>query len=340
MMSRKNQLSVKHALVSPEAMVIAAIMVLSLVVGAFDPSFWSWATVFNVVRNGVVELTFALGVLLVLIAGGIDVSFDAIGIFSAYSVTALAVHGFFGGDVWIAFLLAGAVGFVLGLVNAAAIVVLRLPVLIVTLGTRAIFVGILLTFIGSDYFHELPGQMGVFGSASLIVAPLGNGRSVGLTTQIIPVVILVILVSLLLRRTMIGRTIFALGGGADAARRIGLPLALTRVVAFGAAGMLAGFAGIMHVTLLGYANPYDLVGHELNVLAAVVLGGAYIFGGRGSVLGTVLGVILIELISYSLILLGIPPSWQQASVGVILLLGIGAQSLTRRSQDRAEAAMI
>ncbi len=329
----------KYVLVSPEAMVIAAIIVFSIFVGIIEPNFFSLATLFNIVRNGVVELTFALGVMLILVSGGIDVSFDAIGIFAGYTVITLAVNGVFGGSIWIAYTLAALIGLSLGLVNAAAVVLLRLPVLIVTLGTRGVFAGVLLSFIGANYFHDLPGQLHTVGSASLVSAALGHGHSVGLTVQIIPVVILVVLIAWFVRKSMLGRTVYAIGGNAATARQIGLPVTLTRVVVFAIAGMLAGIAGIMHVTLLGYANPYDLVGNELNVLAAIVLGGTYIFGGRGTVLGTVLGVVLIELIGYSLILLSIPSAWQQASVGVILLLGIGAQSLTRRSQRRAEASM-
>jgi simple sugar transport system permease protein len=94
---------------------------------------------------------------------------------------------------------------------------------------------------------------------------------------------------------------------------------------------------MMHVTRVGLANPYELVGSELDVIAAVVLGGASIFGGTGSVTGTVLGVLLITLVKNSLILLGIPSTWQRFAVGMLLLIGITAQSLSASTRRRRPA---
>ena len=106
------------------------------------------------------------------------------------------------------------------------------------------------------------------------------------------------------------------------------------------AGTLAGLAGMIHVALIANANPYELVGSELQPIAAVVLGGASIFGGRGSVLGTVLGAVLIALINYSMVLLGVPTAWTQVVVGAFLLLGISAQLLRRRRPSVHPAASV
>ena len=100
---------------------------------------------------------------------------------------------------------------------------------------------------------------------------------------------------------------------------------------------VARIAGMMHVTRVGLANPYELVGGELDVIAAVVLGGASIFGGSGSVTGTVLGVVLITLVKNSLILLGVPSTWQRFAVGLLLLVGIMAQALSARLRRRGPA---
>jgi simple sugar transport system permease protein len=151
---------------------------------------------------------------------------------------------------------------------------------------------------------------------------------------IVPAIVICILVSVMLRYTMVGRGIFAIGGDAESARRAGFPVARIQVFIYLLVGVLAGIAGLMHVTQVRLANPYELVGGELDVIAAVVLGGASIFGGKGSVLGTVLGVVLLALIRNSLILLGVPGTWQRAAVGAMLIIGVTAQALSYSSRRR------
>jgi simple sugar transport system permease protein len=155
--------------------------------------------------------------------------------------------------------------------------------------------------------------------------------------MIVPAVLICILVGLLLRFTMIGRSIYAIGGDEESARRAGIPVAAIKVFIYLLVGLLAGFAGMMHVVQVRLANPYELVGGELDVIAAVVLGGASIFGGSGSVIGTALGVILISLVQNSLILLGVPSAWQRLAVGLLLLVGITAQALSASTGKRRRA---
>ena len=112
----------------------------------------------------------------------------------------------------------------------------------------------------------------------------------------------------------------------------------TQVWLYVLVGSLAAFGGMLHVTLGRNANPQSLVGTELDIIAAVVLGGASIFGGRGSVLGTVLGVVLVQLINNNLVLLGVPSTWQRAAVGVLLLVGVGVQALGA-SRGRRQSAV-
>ncbi len=313
-----------------EGLVAATMVLLCLLVGSVDRRFWSLATVFNVLRDSFEPLIFALGFLVVLLTGGIDVSFDAIGIFAAYTVIRWAEHSWLANNVLSAFILSAALGLGLGAFNAAAIALLRLPVLIVTLGTRGIFTGFLLSLVGSTYVSVLPGGFVDFPNVVLVRVATGSGQSVGLQILAVPLVLLCLAVSAFLGGTMLGRGLYAVGGDLEAARRVGFPVPLIRGFVLCLAGLLAGLAGMTHVSLLGYANPFDLVGFELNVIAAVVLGGASIFGGKGSVAGTVLGVLFVSLINYSLILLGIPSTWQEVAVGALLVLGIIAQTFSRR----------
>jgi simple sugar transport system permease protein len=151
-----------------------------------------------------------------------------------------------------------------------------------------------------------------------------------------------ILVVLLLRYTMMGRFIYALGGSEMASVRLGIPVARTKFFIYVLIGLIAGITGIVHSSQARVANPFDLVGSELNVIAAVVLGGARITGGRGSVLGTLIGVSLVTIINDSLVLLAVSSYWQRCVIGCLIILGAGVPILLRRLQtariSRAEAA--
>jgi len=219
----------------------------------------------------------------------------------------------------VGFLVASGIGILLGALNAAAIAALRLPTLIVTLGTQSIIRGVLLAYVGSKVIPQYPTGLDKL-STNYLVTAHGSGGDTRLNILILPAVLICVAVSLLLRYTTLGRGIYAIGGDPESARRAGFPVFGTQVFIYVFAGLLAGIAGMMHVTQVQLANPYELVGGELDVIAAVVIGGASIFGGRGSVSGTVLGVVLIALIKNSLILLGVPGTWQRATVGLLLLV--------------------
>jgi simple sugar transport system permease protein len=138
---------------------------------------------------------------------------------------------------------------------------------------------------------------------------------------------LAIALAWMMRRTMFGRTIFAIGGNEESARRMGMNVRWTKARIYMLVGAISGVAGILYVSLQRKADPYDLAGTELEIIAAVVLGGASIMGGYGTVTGTILGVLLINLIKDNLILLGVPGSWQRAAVGLMLLIGVIAQAV-------------
>lgn len=311
---------------------VIALMILLLVgvMGFVNPDFWSLSTLFAVLRNSLVVVVFGLGVLIVIVSGGIDVSFPVIGIFAGYTTVVIARNGGgFDPGIIGAFAISVVVGTCLGLVNGALIARFRLPTLIVTLGTQGIFRGVLLAYIGSKYIAELPDSLNRLSTTDLITAHQGGATS-RLHVFIVPVVLLCFAVAWLLRRTMFGRGVYALGGDAESARRAGFPVVRLQVLIYALVGVLAGIAGIMHVTLSRNANPYELAGTELDTIAAVVLGGASILGGRGSVHGTVLGVLLISVIKNSLILMGVPGTWQRAAVGILLIAGVSLQALGAR----------
>lgn len=308
-----------------EGVLVAVIIVVVIAMSLSSPAFLTPGTFFGLVRSSLVPLIFALGVLLVMISGGIDVSFPAIAIFAAYTTISWSSQASFDPTLVGIFVIAIVVGALWGLLNGIVIARFRLPTLIVTLGTQGIIKGILLTYIGSAYISasRLPASVAQASDAHLVDIP-GAGY---LHAMMIPVLVIVVAVWWMLKYTTFGRSIYAIGGDIEAARRVGIPVVRTQVMLYVLVGALAAVGGVIFVILGKNANPQALVGTELDIIAAVVLGGASIFGGRGSVFGTVLGVVLVQLINNNLVLIGIPSTWQRAAVGVLLLVGVSVQAL-------------
>ncbi|HBX82245.1 MAG TPA: ABC transporter permease [Propionibacteriaceae bacterium] len=322
-----------------EGYLAALLLLVVAVMSAAAPAFFSLHTFFSVIRGATVPWIFAMGVLLVLVSGGIDVSFPAIAVFSAYSAVALTTARGVDAGLLGNFALAMAIGCVLGLVNGILIARFRLPTLIVTLGTAGFFRGAMITFVGATYIAQLPRSLAEQSTRSVISVNTEAGTTF-LHVLVVPVLILTVLIALGLKHTMFGRAAYAIGGDPEAARRVGIPVQRTQVVLYVLVGALAAFGGMVFMIQGQAADPQMLIGIELDTIAAVVLGGASIFGGRGSVLGTVLGVLLVQVINNSLVLVGVPTAWQRATVGLLLLLGVGAQAWAGRRPRRVAPAAV
>ena len=312
-----------------EGVLAAVVIVLVLGMSLANPVFFTLPTLFSVVRSSIVPVILALGVLVVIISGGIDVSFATIATFAAYSTVRFLQAGALDPGPLGAVAVAIVIGAVLGLVNGVVIARLALPTLIVTLGTQGVFRGILFTYVGSTYVADLPPAMAAASTSNLLAVDTPTGQAF-LPAMVLPAVLLCLLVGWTLNRTMFGRGIYAIGGDAEAAQRAGFRVARTRTWIYVMVGMMAAVAGTAFTILGRSASPQDLFGTELDIIAAVVLGGASIFGGRGSVTGTVLGVLLVQVINNSLILAGVPSAWQRAAIGILLIVGVGVQAVAAR----------
>ncbi len=304
----------------PETITAALLVAICILVAIANPAFLQASTLIDIGRASVVMGLFALGVLVILAAGGIDVSFTAIAAFTMYSLTVLVQSHLPGLPVAVILLIATFGGALLGVINGLLVHHLKVPSLIVTIGTQYLFRGFLLSFIGTVWIMSLPPQMGAFGRLPLLQFESAKGATITLPFYFLVLPIAALVTWWILNRTLMGRAIFAMGGNANIASRLGYDLKKLHVFIFGYAGALAGLAGIIHVCANRQANPFDLVGTEINVIAAVVLGGAKITGGTGTVLGTILGVLLIVVINSVLVLVGIPSTWQRLVVGVFILL--------------------
>lgn len=326
----------KRLLRRNETLVAVTLVGLILIIGFNNPTFFTLGNVFTLLRTSIVTGIFAMGVLIVIISGGIDVSFTAIGVFALYSTAKLFLHFAPDAPIWVGFLIAALIGLGLGLINAFFIAQFKLPTLIVTLGTLSMFHGFLLFAIGNRIIRQdIPPAFTSFARATVVQIPQERGVA-NLHPAVFLMIAIAILVWLLLKYTMLGRGIYAMGGAPEAAERAGFNVTRIQYFIYGFVGLLSGIAGLTFGALARQANPQDIVGMELNVIAAVVLGGAYLTGGRGTVIGTLLGVILVVIANNSLILIGVPTVWQRVVIGVIILIGTGIPAIQeRRAQKRS-----
>lgn len=312
----------KKLLKTHESYIAVILIVFSLIVGIINPKFFSIGNLFDLLKSTVVTGIFALGVLLVLISGEIDISFPAIGAVSMYITGIIFETIDFSGPVILVFLLSAGIGVLLGLINAAVISTFRLPTLIVSLGTLSAYSGFVLTFIDTRIIYRLTDPVVGYSKLAFFRKTMESGQTAELHFSFFVYLALAALTAFILRYTIIGRGVYALGGDRQAAERAGFSVKKIEYFIYCYVGLLAGLAGIIHSAHVRNANPFDLVGGELNVIAATVLGGAIIGGGRGTVHGTLLGVMLITVTNSSLILLGIPSYWQRFTTGLILLIAI------------------
>lgn len=304
----------------PELFTLMLVVATCIVVIIANPDFLQMSNLVDILRASVVRGLFAMGVLVVLAAGGIDVSFTAIAAFVMYALTMLVINVAPDMPLVAILVIAAAGGAGLGALNGLLVHKLSAPSLIVTIGTQYVYRSFLLTFVGTALFMNIPAAMDSLGKASLYTHVSSNGVASALPATVLVLAVAALVTWFILERTLMGRAIFAVGGNPQIAERLGIKLFTVRVFVFAYAGLLAGIAGVVHVASNRLANPFDLAGMELEIIAAVVLGGARITGGSGSVIGTLLGVLLITLVSNVLIFVGIPSTLQLFIVGLFILI--------------------
>lgn len=287
-------------------------------------TFLSLVNVFDILNYSSVNVIFAAGLLVVLIAGGIDISF-AVGASVAQYLTVTALLAIGGGGWASGLVLAICLGTVLGAINAALIHHFRIISIVVTIATFNLYFGLLMYFTGGRSIYALPDWL------SRRVILFEHETDVGWAEITLPVLVMVVVVALtwlLLRRTSSGRQLFAMGDNVDGARRLGIRIGAMHYLAYGWLGACAGVAGLMQAHYAREVVPNALYGRELEVLAAVVLGGARLGGGRGTLLGAILGLTLVSITQNGLNLLGVSPYAFRMIVGAVILVAISLSNET------------
>jgi rhamnose transport system permease protein len=292
-----------------DAVLLVALLIAFVVMSQLSPAFLTASNLFEVTRFSAEIGFLALGMTLVIITGGIDLSVGAVLGLSGIVLGLLTTAGV---NIWLATLLAIAVGALCGTLNGLAISRIGIPPLIVTLATLAVFRGFSLGLSQGRSFGDYPDAF----------AALGQGYVGPIPIQLLILAAVGIIVGLLLHRHSLGRLIYALGNNATAARFAGAPVGMVQVVVYALSGLLAGLAGVIYTARLSSARADAGTGFELDAITAVVLGGTAIMGGSGSVVGTMLGLLLVGVIRNGLTLAFVPAEQQAIVLGLILLFAV------------------
>jgi len=301
-----------------EVGVIAALALLTMFFYALEPAFMSprnLRAILNVVSFvGII----AIGQTILLVAGEFDLSVGSVAglsaVVAAKLMTALAL------PVPIALLGGLGTGIFLGLVNGLIVVKLGIPAFIQTLGVLFVGQGLIQVVTNGYPVYPLPASITAIGRANL-------GFGLGLSFAFF--IVAVIVADFILRKTVVGRNMYATGGNKEVARLVGINTARYKIAAFATVGGLAAVAGMFVMADMSTATTTIGSGWELVVIAGVVVGGVSLFGGAGSVIGGVIGILLLKVVQSGLVIIGISSNWQQIAVGVIMVLAVGLDILRR-----------
>lgn len=310
---------------STEFYVGLVLAVLCIAIQLKSGQFFSGNNLVDLVRAFSIPAMFCIGEMFVIITKGVDVSFPAIASMAMFIVCSKMEA--LTSNPLLYFLAAMLIGLVVGLVNGYIIARFKFPALIVTLGTSSICFGIMQgVFKSREYplcapLYEL-GQTKLF-SVTNPVSGLTSDMPVG----IILMILLIFIGWFILNKTMLGRGIYAIGGDEKAAQRAGFHVFRTLMFIYAFSGCMAGLIGVLRSTMLLAVHPNNLMGMEMTVIAACVLGGVRMEGGKGSVLGALLGMALLTVVDNSLILLEINTTWQKVFVGAIIIIGTAVSAI-------------
>jgi rhamnose transport system permease protein len=298
--------------------IVLALAALVIYTTANNPRFLSAQSIRDNLLNTAILAVMAAGQAVVVITRNIDLSVGSVLGLSAFTVaTVMSAHQ--GLPMIVAILVGLAVGAACGLLNGVLVRYGRVPALVVTLGTLYGYQGITYSWAGGQQVNadELPAHFLNFAGDSIL----------GIPWLVLIALIVVGGVSLMMRNYRIGRELYAIGSSPQAAELAGIKVARNLLGAFLLSGALAGLAGVLFAARFGTVDASAGAGMELNVVAAVVVGGVAVFGGSGTVWGAGLGALLLTVIGSALAVLSINQFWQQAIVGALIVLAIGADRL-------------
>ncbi|WP_151719406.1 ABC transporter permease [Gemmobacter serpentinus] len=304
----------------------ASLIVLVIGFSIASQRFFQIDNILSILQAASVNGVLAVGVTLIIITGGIDLSIGTMMTFCA--VITGVVLTWMGAPLLVGVLTAIATGAACGLLSGTLVTKARIPPFIATLGLMLVLKGLSLIVTGTKpiYFNDTPGYTEIStGSLVGLVMPqfpLPNG--------VLVLFLVAAIVGWILTRTVLGRYTFALGSNEEAVRLSGVNTDRWKIAIYALAGAICGIAGLLISSRLNSAQPALGLGYELEAIAAVVIGGTSLSGGRGTILGTLIGALIMAVLTNGLRVLSVAPEWQTVVTGVIIIVAVYADQLRRR----------
>ena len=283
----------------------------------FDSSFLNWSNISQVIRALSFVATMAVGQSVVIISAGIDLSVGSVLGLSGV-VTAVLLN--MGMPIFVSVVAGMLTGLACGLVNGLLITQIKLPPFIVTLGMMSIARGLAFAITGGETLRGLPHEF----------LWLGQGEMLGIPVAVILMLLFAVVVGMLLKNTSWGRYVYAIGGNEEAAVYSGVRVGKVKIIIYSLCGLAAGIAGVVFTSRFGVGQSTAGAGYELDVIAAAVIGGVSLSGGRGSILGALVGSVLMGVLRNGLVLLNVSAYWQQVAIGLVILVAVVLDRKTKR----------
>ncbi len=299
-----------------DAGTLLGLALIVVVFASLSPVFLTLPNLTNILQQSSINAAIALGMTLVIISGGIDLSVGPTAALSAVIGASLMVAGV---PIPLAILASLGVGMMCGLFNGVLVAYAGLQPFIVTLGGLSLYRALSLIYTGGNPIFGIPPEF----------RALTNGTLMGVPNPVVIVAVIALILWFVLNKTPLGEYILAVGGNEEAARIAGVPVARTKVATFVISGSLASIAALILVGRLGAAEP--TIGNlwELDAIAAAAIGGASLMGGKGSIVGTIIGAIILGALRNGLTLMNVQAFYQLLATGIIIIVAMLIDRATR-----------
>lgn len=318
--SRFNREKILHYITSrPELLSLCGFIVLCIIMTIVSDRFLSMNNITNIARQVSINAIIASGLTMVILTGGIDLSVGAVMALSGTFVAGAMIHGF---SPLFAVCIGLAVGVCAGFINGFLVAYAHMPAFIVTLAMMEVPRGIALLYTGGYPLSGLPKSFSI----------LGRGEVLGLQTPILVMFIVYIFVYIILNHLPFGRYVYAIGGNEESVRLSGIKVNKFKMLVYAMSGLTASISGVVLSSRLMSGQPNSGVGFELDAIAAVILGGTDIAGGKGHIVGTLIGALILGVLNNGLNLMGVSPYSQKVLKGAIIILAIYISSSRQKKQ--------
>ncbi len=307
---------IKDIFKAKETGIFVILIILSIFIQIANPIFFTFSNVMDILRNTSYTLIIAIGMTFVLITRGLDLSVGSLVAFCGLSASLCMQKGI---PVPISVFVGLLCGALFGCINAFCIVKLKIPAMIATLGAMYMARGLVLVITKGQPVYPLPASFTAFGKGNILHIP----------NVVILALLLALIAHFILSHTTYGRKVYAIGGNPETAGFAGINVSKITVSVYILSGIMAALSGIMTAARMGSGQPSVGDGVEMTVITAVIIGGTSLNGGAGTVLGTVFGALLMNVLASGMNLVGVSAYWQKFVMGLIIIIAVGFDQYQR-----------